>query len=76
MKRQCGSDAFLVITSVEGTYLSDLDAESDAVAESQSKMWENVVWRSRGFGGGLSQAEGYGSCAVCRCRVETLLSGG
>jgi carboxypeptidase Taq len=52
----------LVITSVEGTYLSDLDAGSGAVAESQSKIWENVVWRSRGFGGGLSQAEGYGSC--------------
>jgi len=36
-------------TSVEGTYLSDLDAGSGAIAESQSRMWENVVGRSRGF---------------------------
>jgi carboxypeptidase Taq len=36
-------------TSVEGTYLSDLDASSGAVAESQSRMWENVVGRSRDF---------------------------
>lgn len=36
-------------TSIEGTYLSDLDAGSGAVAESQSRMWENVVGRSRGF---------------------------
>jgi carboxypeptidase Taq len=36
-------------TSVEGTYLSDLDASSGAIAESQSRMWENVVGRSRGF---------------------------
>src|SRR5205823_5653497 len=36
-------------TSIEGTYLSDLDAGSGAIAESQSRMWENVVGRSRGF---------------------------
>src|SRR4030095_15577833 len=36
-------------TSIEGTYLSDLDAGSGAVAESQSRMWENIVGRSRGF---------------------------
>ena len=36
-------------TSIEGTYLSDLDAGSGAIAESQSRMWENVVARSRGF---------------------------
>jgi carboxypeptidase Taq len=35
--------------SIEGTYLSDLDAGSGAIAESQSRMWENVVGRSRGF---------------------------
>src|SRR5437899_6660031 len=35
--------------SIEGTYLSDLDASSGAIAESQSRMWENVVGRSRGF---------------------------
>src|SRR5439155_761379 len=36
-------------TSIEGTYLSDLDAGSGAIAESQSRMWENVIGRSRGF---------------------------
>jgi carboxypeptidase Taq len=36
-------------TSIEGTYLSDLDAGSGAIAESQSRMWENVVGRSRGY---------------------------
>jgi len=35
--------------SVEGTYLSDLDAGSGTIAESQSRMWENIVGRSRGF---------------------------
>jgi carboxypeptidase Taq len=35
--------------SIEGTYLSDLDAGSGAIAESQSRLWENVVGRSRGF---------------------------
>jgi carboxypeptidase Taq len=36
-------------TSVEGTYFSDLDAGSGAIAESQSRMWENIVGRSRSF---------------------------
>ena len=35
--------------SIEGTYLSDLDAGSGAIAESQSRMWENIVGRSRDF---------------------------
>src|SRR5207237_2282588 len=36
-------------TSIEGTYLSDLDAWSGSIAEYQSRIWENVVARSRGF---------------------------
>jgi carboxypeptidase Taq len=35
--------------NLEGTYLSDLDLGSGALAESQSRTWENLVGRSRGF---------------------------
>jgi carboxypeptidase Taq len=35
--------------NLEGTFLSDLEISSAAVAESQSRLWENVVGRSRAF---------------------------
>jgi carboxypeptidase Taq len=34
---------------LDGTYLADLDASSRAVAESQSRTWENLVGRSRAY---------------------------
>ncbi|HLV33975.1 MAG TPA: carboxypeptidase M32 [Spirillospora sp.] len=34
---------------IDGTFLSDMEATSQAVAESQSRMWENVVGRSRAY---------------------------
>ncbi len=34
---------------IDGTFLSDMDAYSHAVAESQSRTWENLVGRSRAF---------------------------
>ncbi|MBZ0300808.1 MAG: carboxypeptidase M32 [Anaerolineae bacterium] len=34
---------------IDGTYLSDMDAGSMAVAESQSRTWENLVGRSRAY---------------------------
>ena len=35
--------------NLEGTFLSDLELSSAAVAESQSRLWENLVGRSRAF---------------------------
>jgi carboxypeptidase Taq len=35
--------------SIEGTFLSDLEISSAAVAESQSRTWENIVGRSKPF---------------------------
>jgi carboxypeptidase Taq len=34
---------------LDGTYLSDMESYSQAVAESQSRTWENLVGRSRAF---------------------------
>lgn len=34
---------------IDGTFLSDMDNYSHAVAESQSRTWENLVGRSRAF---------------------------
>lgn len=34
---------------IDGTYLSDMEASSAAVAESQSRTWENLVGRSRAY---------------------------
>ncbi len=35
--------------NLEGTFLSDLEISSAAVAESQSRLWENIVGRSKAF---------------------------
>lgn len=35
--------------SIDGTFLSDMEKTSHAVAESQSRTWENLVGRSREF---------------------------
>jgi len=34
---------------IDGTFLSDMELSSQAVAESQSRTWENLVGRSRAF---------------------------
>lgn len=34
---------------IDGTFLSDMESYSHAVCESQSRTWENLVGRSRGF---------------------------
>lgn len=34
---------------IDGTYLSDMEASSQAVAESQSRTWENLVGRSQAY---------------------------
>lgn len=34
---------------IDGTFLSDMDSYSQAVCESQSRTWENLVGRSRAF---------------------------
>ncbi|MFW5748882.1 MAG: carboxypeptidase M32 [Chloroflexota bacterium] len=36
-------------TSLDGTFLSDMEFISQAIAESQSRTWENLVGRSRAF---------------------------
>lgn len=35
--------------ALDGTYLADMEASSQAVAESQSRTWENIVGRSRAY---------------------------
>ncbi|PJF23215.1 MAG: carboxypeptidase [Phototrophicales bacterium] len=36
-------------TAIDGTFLSDMEKTSHAIAESQSRTWENLVGRSREF---------------------------
>lgn len=35
--------------AIDGTYLADMESASAAVAESQSRTWENLVGRSQGY---------------------------